>query len=54
MAKVDAEEVDPVEKTSTRQDGEGSAEPDAPKPEASAGDTPANDGTPPTDGEPQV
>jgi hypothetical protein len=54
MAKVDAEEVDPVDKTAALQGGEGSAAPDAPKPEASAGDTPAGDGTPPTDGEPQV
>jgi DNA gyrase subunit A len=61
MAKVDAEEVDPVDKAAAPHGGEGSAQPDAPKPEASAGDTPASDGTPPTDGaapgsdgEPQV
>src|SRR5688500_3714086 len=54
MAKVDAEEVDPVDKAAAPQGGEGSAQPDAQKPEAAAGDTPASAGTPPTDGEPQV
>jgi DNA gyrase subunit A len=55
MAKVDAEEVDPVDKAAAPQEGgEGRAQPNPPEPKASAGDTPASDGTPPTDGEPEV
>jgi DNA gyrase subunit A len=46
MAKVDAEEVDPADAPASTEGADGSAQPDSPKPEASAGDADATDGEP--------